>query len=166
MSYSPTGLADRNGSWDVMRHGRYSEWTVGLNIEMGAFGNQKPSLQAQAQSQRVNQSEMEIEAVRTAFVNDLGNKQAGSQRSEQEVMALAQEIRLRQQYRDEEKERFEIGTGLLSQWTQAELDLAESRIRWIEAFSRLQVARVSLYLSEGTLLSVHGVESPPPTALP
>jgi outer membrane protein TolC len=166
MSYSPTGLADRNGSWDVMRHGRYSEWTVGLNIEMGAFGNQKPSLQAQAQSQRVNQSEMEIEAVRTAFVNDLGNKQAGSQRSEQEVMALAQEIRLRQQYRDEEKERFEIGTGLLSQWTQAELDLAESRIRWIEAFSRQQVARVSLYLSEGTLLSVHGVESPPPTALP
>ena len=75
---------------------------------------------------------------------------------------MAHEMQLRQQYRDEEKERFEIGTGLLSQWTQAELDLAESRIRWTEAFSRLQIARVSLLLAEGSLLGVHGVESLPP----
>lgn len=162
LSYSPTGLADRYGSWDVMRSGRYAEWSVGLSIEMGAFGNQKPTRQAQAQAQRVTQSELEIEAVRTAFVNDLSNKRFGAQRAEQEVAALAQEVRLRQQYRDEEKERFDIGTGLLSQWTQAELDLAESRIRWTEAFSRLQIARVSLLLAEGSLLGVHGVESLPP----
>ena len=145
-----------------MRSGRYAEWSVGLSIEMGAFGNQKPTRQAQAQAQRVTQSELEIEAVRTAFVNDLSNKRFGAQRAEQEVAALAQEVRLRQQYRDEEKERFDIGTGLLSQWTQAELDLAESRIRWTEAFSRLQIARVSLLLAEGSLLGVHGVESLPP----
>lgn len=162
LAYSPTGLADRYGSWDVMRSGRYAEWSVGLSIEMGAFGNQKPTRQAQAQAQRVTQSELEIEAVRTAFLNDLSNKRLGAQRAQQEVAALTQEVSLRQQYRNEEKERFEIGTGLLSQWTQSELDLAESRIRQVEAFSRLQIARVSLLMAEGTLLGVHGVESPPP----
>jgi outer membrane protein len=163
MSYSPTGLGDRYGSFDMMRSGKYQEWTVGFNIELGAFGAQKASRQAEAQARRLNQSDLEMDAIRTAFLNDLSAKRLAALSVERELAAMARDVRLRDEYRREERERFDIGVGLLGQWIQAEVDFAEARIRQLEAMSRLQISRVSLQLAEGKLLQAHGVESPLPT---
>jgi outer membrane protein TolC len=165
MSYTQTGLANasRRASLGIVKEGDYPEWFVGLNIELGAFGNRKAESQMVAQARRVEQSDTEISAIRQAFLNDRQAKQMARDQLLRETALTKQEVQTRQALLDDERQRFNAGLGLLGNLLQAEQDLLESRIRAADAQGRLETARLALLLADGTLLSAYGIDTPLPS---
>ena len=165
MSYTQSGLANasRRASLRIVKNGDYPEWFVGLNIELGAFGNRKAESQMVAQARRVEQSDTEISAIRQAFLNDRQAKLMARDQLLRETALTQQEVQTRQALLDDERQRFNAGLGLLGNLLQAEQDLLESRIRAADAQGRLETARLALLLADGTLLSAYGIDTPLPS---
>jgi outer membrane protein TolC len=165
MSYTQSGLANasRRASLRIVKDGDYPEWFVGLNIELGAFGNRKAESQMVAQARRVEQSDTEISAIRQAFLNDRQAKLMARDQLLRETALTQQEVQTRQALLDDERQRFNAGLGLLGNLLQAEQDLLESRIRAADAQGRLETARLALLLADGTLLSAYGIDTPLPS---
>jgi hypothetical protein len=136
---------------------------VGLNVELGAGGNAKARLQAQAQQWRVTQSETERTAIEQAFRNDFQSKKDALQSVLAELRLIEDDAALRATFLAQEKARVTLGGTTLASQVQAEQDLLEVQVRLAEAAGRREVARLSLMLAEGQLLRLHGVETPLPT---
>ena len=165
LTWGQSGLGNNQGrgAWPLARSGRFPEWYVGFNVELGAQGDRRAEAQWLAQQRRMSQADTEIAAIRQAFLNDRASKQQALQRVQQEAELLDREVQARQTLLADERQRFEAGMGLLSTLLQAEQDLMESRIRLADARGRLETARIGLLLAEGGLLSAHGIETPLPS---
>ncbi len=161
-----SGLANASGSTarSTASGGSYPDWYVGLNFEMGGFGNQKPESQWLAQLKRVEQSDTETAAIRQAFLNDRQTKHMARDQLLREVELMRREVQARQALLDDERQRFQSGLGQLSMLLQAEQDLLESRIRTAEAKGRLETARLALLLADGALLPAYGIDATLPQA--
>jgi outer membrane protein len=166
MARTNTGLANasRRAAWSTVAHGTYPDWYVGLNLELGAFGNEKAKAQWLAQARRVEQSETEMAAIRQAFLNDRHTKQMAVDQLLREAELIQREVQARQALLDDERLRFESGLGLLSNLIQAEQDLLESRIRITDTQGRLETARLALLLADGGLLTAYGIDTPLPSS--
>lgn len=152
-SYTGNGYSNERG--DVQRlvtNDRYPEWVVGVNFEMPIEGNGRATGQFDAQALRVQQSELELEAIRTSLSNDLAQRRDDLEAAMRLVNQLQDELKLRQQLVDSERERYNLGVGQLSQWLLRENDLLEARQRHAEAEMRVQQARVAWLFAQGGLL--------------
>jgi outer membrane protein TolC len=163
VSHTQTGLADTQGSWSSARSGRFPEWFVGINAELGAYGNGRARAQAQAQAQRVQQSETEQRAIEQTFLNDLQARREAMRALEQERLLVQDDLTARAQFFEQEKERVALGVAAFFSQIQAEQDLLEARIRLADVSARRETARLSLLLAEGSLLEAHAVETPLPS---
>lgn len=165
MSYTQTGMANDNlrAALARVKNGDFPEIFVGLNIELGAQGNRKADSQWLAQVKRVEQSDIEISAIRQAFLNDRQAKLMARDQLLRETGLTKQEVQTRQALLDDERQRFNAGLGLLGNLLQAEQDLLESRIRSADVQGRLETARLALLLADGTLLSAYGIDTPLPS---
>lgn len=165
MSYTNSGLANasRRTAWNIAKSGDYPDWYVGLNVELGAFGNRRAESQWAAQAKRVEQSDTEMAAIRQAFLNDRQAKRMAQEQLVRETALMQQEVQTRQALLDDERQRFNAGLGLLSALLQADQDLIESRIRAADTQGRLETARLALLLAEGGLLAAYGIDTPFPT---
>jgi outer membrane protein TolC len=74
------------------------------------------------------------------------------------------ELAMRRQFLEDERRRLAAGVALPPSLMLAEQDLIESQIRTLEATGRVETARLSLALADGTLLDAHGVETSMPVA--
>jgi outer membrane protein TolC len=138
--------------------------SVGLNVELGAFGGRKPQAQMLAQQIRVSQSDAEIEAITSAFSNDLSARLWALASAQRDLQLRRSELTMRRQFLEEERRRLSAGVGLPASVMLAEDGLIESDIRMLEAVGRLETVRLSLALADGTLLDAHGVEAVLPAA--
>jgi outer membrane protein TolC len=166
MARTNSGLANasRRAAWSTVGSGTYPDWYVGLNMELGAFGNEKAKAQWLAQARRVEQSETEMAAIRQAFLNDRHTKQMAVDQLLREVELMQREVQTRQALLDDERQRFQAGLGLLSSLLQSEQDLLESRIRASDSQGRLETARLALLLADGGLLTAYGIDTPLPSS--
>lgn len=167
LSHTQSGLGNRfgDGSWSLARSGVFPEWFVGINAELGAYGNGRARAQAQAQAMRVQQSETEQRAVQQTFLNDLQAKREALRALEQERLLVQNDLAARAQFFEQEKERVALGVAALFTQIQAEQDLLESQIRLADVSGRRETARLALMLAEGNLLEAHAVETPLPSEL-
>ena len=164
-SYTSSGSQPTvSSSFSTVSRGTYPEWSVGLNVELGAFGARKAQAQVLAQQIRVSQSDAEIEAITSAFSNDLSVRLWALASVRRDLELRRSEQVMRRQFLDEERRRLAAGVGLPASVMLAEDDLIESDIRVLEAVGRLETVRLSLALADGTLLDVHGVEARLPAA--
>jgi outer membrane protein TolC len=165
-SRTNTGLANASSqtAWSRVKDGTYPEWYVGLNVELGAFGNRRADAQWVAQAKRVEQSETEMAAIRQTFLNDRQSKQRARDQLLRETDLMQAEVQTRQLLLDDERKRFQVGLGLLSNLLQAEQDLLESRLRAADTRGRLETARLALLLADGTLLLSYGIDTPLPSS--
>ncbi len=165
-SHTSAGLANANwrSAWGRVRDNTYPEWYVGLNVELGALGNRRADAQWVAQVRRVEQSETEMSAIRQTFLNDRQSKQRARDQLQRETVLMQAEVNTRQLLLDDERQRFQVGMGLLSNLLQAEQDLLESRLRVADARGRLETARLALLLADGTLLASYGIDTPLPSS--
>lgn len=162
VSHTQTGLADTTGSWGIARSGRFPEWYVGLNIELGAYGNGRARAQTQAQLLRLQQSETELHAIEQTFSNDLRAKRDALRALEQEHALVQNDLNARAQFFAQEQQRVALGVAALFSQIQAEQDLLEAEIRLVDVSGRRETARLALQLAEGGLLQAHAVENPLP----
>ena len=159
-SYTSSGTEPKvSSSLSTMSRGNYPEWSLGLNMELGAFGGRKAQAQLLAQQLRVSQSDAEIQAITSAFANDLSARLWALTSAQRELELRRAELAMRRQFLEDERRRFAVGVSLPANLMLAEQDLIESEIRALEATGRVETARLSLALADGTLLEVHGVET-------
>ncbi len=165
VSYTSSGTQPTvSSSMSTVSRGAFPEWSVGLNMELGAFGGRKAQAQVLAQQLRVTQSDAEIAAITSAFTNDLSARLWALASAQRELELRRSELVMRRQFLDEERRRLAAGVGLPASVMLAEDDLIESDIRVLEAVGRLETVRLSLALADGTLLDVHGVDARLPAA--
>ena len=153
VTYNATGLAyERMDASRLATRQKYPEWTVGFNFEMPLAGNGKAGGQYAAQAVRVEQSELELEAIRTSLANDLAQRREELQVALRQVGQMREDVALRQQLEDNERERFHLGVGQLRAWLDRENETYEARQRLSDAVMRAQMARVAWEFAQGRLL--------------
>jgi outer membrane protein TolC len=164
-SYTSSGSEPKvSSSLSTVSRGNYPEWSLGLNMELGALGGRKAQAQLLAQQLRVSQSDAEIQAITSAFANDLSARLWAMTSALRELELRRSELAMRRQFLEDERRRLAAGVALPPSLMLAEQDLIESQIRTLEATGRVETARLSLALADGTLLDAHGVETSMPVA--
>ncbi|MCF7848741.1 MAG: TolC family protein [Kiritimatiellales bacterium] len=78
-------------------------------------------------------------------------------RARKQISASAETCLFRGQILQGERDRFEVGSATALDVAQAQRDLVESQIAQIKARVAYQIARVRLYLAEGSLLDRRGI---------
>jgi len=157
-SYSGSGLAyDRIESSRLASRDRYPEWQLGFNLEMPLGGNGKAGGQYAAQAVRVQQGELELEAIRTSLANDLAQRREELESALSQVAQMRQDLALRERLEAAERDRYRLGVGQLSQWLQRENEVFEARQRLAEAEMRARTARVAWQYTQGTLLDEYDI---------
>lgn len=157
-SYNATGLSyDRLDASRLATRDKYPEWGIGLSFEMPLGGNGRAGGQYAAQAARVQQSELELEAIRTSLANDLAQRREELASSLRLAGQMQQDLVLRQQVLDAERERYTLGVGQLSQWLVRENELYESKQRLAEAVMRAQLAQVAWQFAQGGLLDLYDI---------
>ncbi len=159
MSYGNTGLGyNPSDARSATKGGKYPDWYVGLNLEVPIGGNQKATEQFLAQSSRLEQAELELQAIRHAFVNDLTVKLGELQNARSVLKLSDNEVKLRQSIFDNERTRVNIGSGLLSSLIQRQTDLIEARQRLLESQVRYEIALATWQFTRGSLLTDNGIQ--------
>jgi outer membrane protein TolC len=158
-SCSATRLAYSSGEvTDNTFSTKYPDCYLGLNLEVPLEGNRRAGAQRSAQQTRIGQSDLELEAVRSALANDLVSRREQLTRSLAESAQLREDVSLRAELLDAEKVQMGMGLSRLSQVIERENALNESRARLLESIARQELARAALDMADGNLLSRHGIE--------
>jgi outer membrane protein TolC len=158
VSLSQSGMSENNYYARRIALGqRFPEWYVGMNVELGLWGERKASAQMVAQQNRVNQSDTELAAIRIAFANDWFARQQAWGRAQSELKLMRTESASRQRMAQAEQQRLDAGMGSRAAAWIAQQDALESHIRLLDAQGRAESARLSLLLAQGKLLDTYGV---------
>lgn len=157
MTHRQTGLADSNGAWELAKGNRFPEWSVGLTVELGAWGERRAVAQQIAQQERVRQSATEMEAISVAFRNDWFTRQQAWSRAQQEIKLLRDDVQGRWDVWQAERQRQAQGLSGQSMVWMAEQDWWDSQVRLLDAQGRAEAARLSLMLAQGELLKQYGI---------
>lgn len=136
----------------------YPDCYIGFNLEIPLQGNRRAEGQYQAQAVRINQSDLELEAVRGALANDLLNRSLQWERAVAETAEIKQDVELRRELLEAERTQMGMGLSRLSQVIERENALNESRARLLDSIARQQLAQVGLDLAQGVLLKRHNIE--------
>lgn len=147
---------DERSILNAMQFNHKSGWYAALEFEM-PIGNRQGRERYAAQEVRAHQSALEIGALRNSLGHDLQTRWNQFQSAHQEVRELAEDARLREQLLEAEQAQYRLGRSRLSQVFDREDELNESRQRLLDSATRLELARLALYLADGSLLELFGV---------
>lgn len=103
------------------------------------------------------QAKQAIENLRAVVCYDIHVAFNELERSHQQLAASSQTRLFREQTLQSMVDKFEVGTATGLVVAQAQRDLLESQINEIEGLVDYQIAKVQLYLAEGTLLERRGL---------
>lgn len=158
MSYGGTGFSNKpEEARKTAGQGNYPDWYLGLNFEIPVGGNQKAMQQLLAQGSRLTQAELELQAIRNSFTNDLAVRQGDLENAQGVLDLSSKEVQLRQRIFDNERQRVQIGSGSISNLIQKQADYIESKQRMLENQIRYEVALALLQYVQGSLLSDNGI---------
>lgn len=159
MGYSGTGYDNLAQEARVTAEkSSYPDWYFGVNFEFPLRGNQKAQQQFLAQSTRLTQAELELIAIKNSFSNDLAVRHSDLVQSRTVLVASHDEVALRQALFDNERQRHQLGVGLLGSLLQKQVDLTEARQRLLENQIRFEVALATWQYTQGSLLSDHQIQ--------
>ena len=159
MSYGNTGFSNKLADASkVSADGAYPDWYVGFNFEVPLGGNKKAQQQYLAQSKRLTQSDLEVQAIHTSLSNDMFVRYGDLQNAIAVMDVSNQEIQLRQSILNNERQRVQLGSGSLGNLIQKQVDLIESRQRLLENQVRYEVALATWQYTNGSLLIENGIE--------
>lgn len=161
MTYGLTGYADTwHEAYDnIPNEKRTYDFTVGLELSH-FLGNRSAEARHRRARFSHRQAERAIENLRQLIHLDILLAANELERSRQQVEASRTTREFQQETVNAERERFDLGTSTALLVAQAQRDLLASQIAEIEAVIGYQIARVELYLAEGSLLERRGLEIP------
>ena len=154
MSYGNTGLGfNPSDGKGATLSGKFPDWYVGFNLEVPIGGNQKAQEQFLAQTARLEQADLELQAIRSAFVNDLTVRLGDMQNAHAVLKLSDNEVKLRQTIFNNERTRVQIGSGLLNSLIQKQADLIDAQQRYLENQIRYEIAIATWQYTRGSLLT-------------
>jgi outer membrane protein TolC len=136
-------------------------WYLGLNMELPLGGNIRSRGQVGTQQIRINQADLEIDNIRNNLANDLLARTEQLEEAHRELVQLKRSMDLRVELLSAEEAQFRAGKVRLADVIQREDDLIVARQNYLEGLARLELARASLDLADGTLLSKHSLQVTP-----
>ena len=158
LNYGGTGLS-RNilEARDLATKFTYPDWYIGLNVEIPLDGNQKAKEQLAAQNARVQQSELERQAIENSFNNDMVLRLADLQNAVSVLDLSKKEVKLREKIFQNEGQRMQAGSGLLSVLLQKQVDFIEAAQKLLDNQVRYEIALNMWQYTRGTLLADNGI---------
>ncbi|PIQ56282.1 MAG: hypothetical protein COW02_01370 [Comamonadaceae bacterium CG12_big_fil_rev_8_21_14_0_65_59_15] len=159
LGYSGTGY-DYNvqAARATAEQSSFPDWYFGVNLEFPLRGNQKAQQQFLAQSARLTQTELELSAIKNSFTNDLAVRYSDMVQARTVLGASHDEVALRQTLLDNERQRHQLGVGLLGSLIQKQVDLTEAQQRLLENQIRFELALATWQYIQGSLLSDHQIQ--------
>lgn len=159
MSYSGTGYSNLpQVARNIAEQGTYPDWFLGLNFEFPLNGNQKAQQQYLAQSARLTQAELELLAIQNSFGNDLQVRLSDLKNAQLITQSSHKEVQLRQTIFENERQRVNLGVGLLGTLIQKQVDLTEAKQRLLENQVRYEIAMATWQYAQGRLLTDYQIE--------
>jgi outer membrane protein TolC len=159
LGYSGTGYDYKaRAARSAAEQRRFPDWFLGVNIELPLQNNQKAREQFLAQGARLTQAELELIAIKNSFSNDLAVRHSDLLQARAILIASQDEVELRQIMFDNERQRYQLGVGLLGSEIQKQVDLTEAQQRLLENRIRFEVALATWQYIQGSLLSDHQIE--------
>ncbi|CAN5287147.1 TolC family protein [soil metagenome] len=147
LSYGPVDAAQQTFK------GRNPDWTIGVALELPIGEDLRGNAEYRAQQLKVEQAELEIHSVGQALASDLYNRSAQLDELRREMAQLQQELQSRESLVEGVQQQYKAGVSAQGRLLRLQADLLESRLRLIDAVSRLALAKVALQLVDGSLLS-------------
>ena len=159
MAYSGTGYDYRaQAARATAEQSSFPDWYVGVNVEFPLQGNQKAQQQYLAQNARLTQAELEMASIKTSFANDLEIRHSDLLQARDVLKASHEEVALRQTLFNNERQRHQIGVGLLGSLIQKQVDLTEAQQRLLENQIRFEISLATWQYTQGSLLSAHQIQ--------
>jgi outer membrane protein TolC len=137
--------------------GRNPDWSMGLMMEMPIGEDRRSQAQARAQQLRLEQSDIEIRAVTQALGSDLVNRAQQLESSQKEVAQVERDLEARRGLMAADELQHRAGSAPLNRLLRRQADVLEAQLRLIDATARLELARIAMQLTEGTLLQAYNV---------
>ncbi len=136
--------------------GKSYDFTVGLAFSQ-ALGNRTARARDTIALMNVRQGEEALANLRNLVRYDVLVAINDLERARRQISASSETRGYREQTLQAERDRFEVGTSTALNVARAQRDLVESQIDEIEARVAYQIARIRLYLAEGSLLDRRGI---------
>ena len=158
MNYGGTGLSSGIAeARNLAAKFAYPDWYVGLNVEIPLDGNQKAKEQLAAQNARVLQSELERQSIENSFGNDVVLRLTDLQNAVSVLDLSKKELKLREKIFENERQRLQAGSGLLSALLQKQVDFIEAGQKLLDNQVRYEIALNMWQYTRGTLLADNGI---------
>jgi outer membrane protein TolC len=129
-----------------------------VSFEKPIGGNQAANARYDAQAVRVQQSQLEMQAVQNALGNDIASRTEQFQQAAAELEGARIDSQLRQELLDSERDHFKAGLTPLAQVLRREGEQIEAQLRIVEVQVRLELARAALMTADGSLLTDFQIE--------
>lgn len=156
MALGRTGYADNfSGAFQRMDENTY-DFSAGIRMSHYA-GNRAAEAQNRAAQLSVRQKEAVLSNLTRIIEVDVRLSVNEVERTRQQITAGKATRMLQEEKYQAEKERFEVGSSTSLLVAQAYRDLLVSQIAEVRAVVNYRIARVNLYLTEGSLLERRGI---------
>jgi outer membrane protein TolC len=135
----------------------YANWFTSLNMALPIQGNQRAKSREMIVQSRIQQSAMDMDAVKSGLINDLQARLSQLDKAYDEVVVYREAVHVLKQIYINERALFDAGIRRLSDVYDREDRLNQGQQRHIDAQVRYELAKLSLRLGEGSLLAEYGV---------
>lgn len=157
LGYNRNSLDGRSGrAFEKSLRDDFDGWYAGLVFER-PLGNQRASSSWEAQVLRLQQSQVDVEGLRTHIHNDVLTRWHQMESARREVELHQTDVRLREQLLNAEREQYEVGRVRLGRVFEREDELMQTRQNLLDSLTRFELARVALDFADGSLLQKHEV---------
>lgn len=157
LALGKTGYADSFADSFRELDGNTYDLSVGLSLSQ-SLGNRSAKARNQAAQFSQQQAEQAVASLRQLVSLDVHLAANELERTRQQIAASAVTRALQEQTLAAEQERFEAGSSTSLLVSQAQRDLLISQIAEVRAIFNYRIARVNLFLAEGSLLERRGIE--------
>jgi outer membrane protein TolC len=158
-SWSSNSLVrGRREAYDQILPKKNLDYYFGVSFEKPIGGNQAANARYDAQAVRVQQSQLEMQAVQNALGNDIASRTEQFQQAAAELEGARIDSQLRQELLDSERDHFKAGLTPLAQVLRREGEQIEAQLRIVEVQVRLELARAALMTADGSLLTDFQIE--------
>jgi len=157
LTLGKTGYADSFADSFSELDGNTYDLSAGLSLSH-SLGNRTAKARQQAALASQRQAEQAVVNLRQLVRLDVRLAANELERTRLQIAASAVTRVLQEQTLAAEQERFEAGTSTSLLVSQAQRDLLASQIAEVRAIVNYRIARVNLFLAEGSLLERRGIE--------
>ncbi|MCM2264713.1 MAG: TolC family protein [Desulfuromonadales bacterium] len=158
-SYGLNGLNyDRSDAWDDMESSDYDTWSVGVELRIPLFGDEKTASELAQVKQRKRKALLEMKAIEVALANAVNTAIRNLKSTTEQADYSASVAKLNNRLLEVELLRLNAGKSNSRLVLEKEDDFRSAREAELEALIDQRKAVLELEMAEGSLLSRYNID--------